>query len=95
MAGRATAKFRVCLWRPKGDALLHSARFVARNPVHLDADEARTSPLVELFETLADLARGADPVVKRQQEWLQFAAVDHRVEDLLGGAPHAGWVIGA
>ena len=46
MAGRATAKFKVCLWRPKGDALLHSARFVARNPVHMDGDEGEDYPLV-------------------------------------------------
>ena len=46
MAGRATAKFKVCLWRPKGDALLHSARFLARNPVHMDGDEGDDFPLV-------------------------------------------------
>lgn len=46
MAGRATAKFKVCLWRPKGDALLHSARLLARNPIHLDGDEGEDFPLV-------------------------------------------------
>ncbi|MCK6508033.1 hypothetical protein L6R53_32485, partial [Myxococcota bacterium] len=44
MAGRATAKFKVSLWRPKGDALLHSARFLARNPVHMDGDEGDEYP---------------------------------------------------
>lgn len=46
MAGRGAAKFKVCLWRPKGDALLHSARFVARNPMHLEGDEGEDFPLV-------------------------------------------------
>ena len=46
MAGHATAKFKVCLWRPKGDALLHSARFLARNPIHMDGDEGDEYPLV-------------------------------------------------
>ncbi len=46
MAGRGTAKFKVCLWRPKGDALLHSARFVARNPLHMEREEGEDYPLV-------------------------------------------------
>jgi len=46
MAGRGSGKFKVCLWRPKGDALLHSARFVARNPVHMNADDGEDYPLV-------------------------------------------------
>jgi hypothetical protein len=46
MAGRAQAKFKVSLWRPKGDALLHSARFLARNPLHLDGDEGEDFPLI-------------------------------------------------
>ena len=46
MAGRATAKFKARLWRRKGDALLHSARFLARNPLHMDGDEGDDFPLV-------------------------------------------------
>jgi hypothetical protein len=46
MTGRAAGKFKVFLWRPKGDALLHSARFVARNPMHVEGEEGEDLPLV-------------------------------------------------
>lgn len=41
MVGRAEAKFKASLWRPKGEGQFHSARFVCRN---LEVDD--TPPLV-------------------------------------------------
>ena len=39
MAGRTESKFKVSLWRPKGDAQLHSFRFIARAPASEAFDE--------------------------------------------------------
>lgn len=41
MTGRGSVKFKIGLWRPKGDGLMYSARFIAHNPnVDDDPDEA-------------------------------------------------------
>lgn len=62
LTGRAEAKFKVMLWRPKGDANLHSARFIARNPAWDEDDEA---PLVPIPTVSAPPAPGVLPPEER------------------------------
>ena len=65
MAGRRSCKFKLCIWGPKGDALLYSTRFVARraqpSPESDDEEEDRPAGITPPSPTMPIVPTGILP----------------------------------
>lgn len=83
MTGRGLVKFKISLWRPKGDGLMHSARFIAHNP-NVDDGEPGEAAVLRAMPPPQPTIALESPSGQPNPSSAAWAALENGYRNLLG-----------